>query len=72
MPSGRDYPSQKSFVPPVLEEEAIIRMRAPPDPGDTAFKGEEDDSADDEERVGSAPGAFPVAGAEHSAGTSYY
>jgi hypothetical protein len=50
------------FVIPALDEDALVRMRAPPDPSD-AFKGDEDDSADEEER--SAPaGAFP--------GSSYY
>ncbi|KAF2788418.1 pH-response regulator protein-like protein palC [Melanomma pulvis-pyrius CBS 109.77] len=73
MPSGREYHSPKLFVAPALEEEAIIRMRAPPDPGDTAFEGEEDDSADEEDRANNAPvGAFPGTRAEYSAGTSYY
>lgn len=48
-------------------------MRAPPDPGDAAFEGDEDDSADEEERQqASAPvGAFPGTRAEYS-GSSYY
>jgi hypothetical protein len=45
----------------------MIRMRAPPDPGD-AFEGEEDDSADEDDTPTNAPGAFPVA----TASTSYY
>jgi hypothetical protein len=67
MPSGRDYPGSKAFVPPALEEEAMIRMRAPPDPGD-AFEGEEDDSADEDDTPTNAPGAFPGA----NSSTSYY
>jgi len=67
MPSGRDYPGVKAYAPPALEEDAIIRMRAPPDLGD-AFEGEEDDSDDEDERPSNAPGAFPGA----SASTSYY
>jgi len=57
----------KAYAPPALEEEAIIRMRAPPDLGN-AFAGEEDDSDDEDERPSNAPGAFPGA----SASTSYY
>ena len=39
----------KLYVVPALSEDALIRMRAPPDPSEI-FKGEEDDSADEEER----------------------
>jgi hypothetical protein len=60
------------FITPALDEEMIIRMRAPPDPADAAFEGEEDDSEDEEREHASAPGAFPGAKAEYSAGTSYY
>lgn len=74
MPSGRDYRDPKMYVIPALDEEAIVRMRAPPDPGDAAFEGEEDDSGDEEERAHTtAPiGAFPGTKAEYSGGTSYY
>jgi hypothetical protein len=45
------------FVIPALDEDSLIRMRAPPDPSE-AYEGNEDDSADEDER--SAPaGAFP-------------
>ncbi|KAF2442081.1 pH-response regulator protein palC [Karstenula rhodostoma CBS 690.94] len=72
MPSGREYHTPKPYIIPTLEEDAIIRMRAPPDPGD-AFEGEEDDSADEDERAAAAPvGAFPGTKAEYSAGSSYY
>ncbi|KAJ4345589.1 uncharacterized protein N0V89_011722 [Didymosphaeria variabile] len=72
MPSGREYHTPKPYIIPTLEEDAIIRMRAPPDPGD-AFEGEEDDSADEDERSAGAPvGAFPGTKAEYSANTSYY
>jgi hypothetical protein len=76
MPSGREYHSPKMFVTPALDEDAIIRMRAPPDPGDTAFKGEEDDSADEDSHdrhEASAPvGAFPGTKADYSGGGSNY
>lgn len=70
MPSGREYHTAKMFVVPALEEDAIIRMRAPPDPGD-AFEGEEDDSADEDQRH-SPVGAFPGTKAEYSASSNYF
>lgn len=74
MPSGRDYRDPKMYVIPALDEDAIIRMRAPPDPGEAAFEGEEDDSGDEEERTNTATpvGAFPGTKAEYAGGTSYY
>jgi hypothetical protein len=71
MPSGREYHTPKSFVPPTLDEESIVRMRAPPDPAESAFKGEEEDS-DDEDARGplDAPGAFPAS--QSSMSTIYY
>jgi hypothetical protein len=73
IPSGREYHVPKTFIPPGLDEESIIRMRAPPDPTDSAFKGDEDDSGDEDGRGHpSAPGAFPDSRTEHTAGTSYY
>lgn len=73
MPSGRDIHTPKIYIIPALEEHSIIRMRAPPDPGE-AFEGEEDDSGDDEREAATngAPGAFPGTKGEYSAGTSYY
>lgn len=73
MPSGREYHTPKPYIIPTLEEDAIIRMRAPPDPGDV-FEGDEDDSADEDERsAATAPvGAFPGTKADYSGGTSYY
>lgn len=65
MPSGREYHSVKIWIVPALDEDSLVRMRAPPDPSE-AFEGEEDDSADESQRT--APGAFPV----QSASTSYY
>ncbi|KAF1359555.1 pH-response regulator protein-like protein palC [Lizonia empirigonia] len=65
MPSGREYHTTKMWIVPALDEDSLIRMRAPPDPSE-AFEGEEDDSADEDHRT--APGAFPA----HPASTSYY
>lgn len=70
MPSGREYHTTKMFIIPALDEHALIRMRAPPDPSDV-FRSEEDDSADDDERSSPA-GAFPGTKAEYGASTSYY
>jgi hypothetical protein len=66
MPSGREYHTTKMFVVPALDEDALVRMRAPPDPSE-AFEGDEDDSADEDERA--APGAFPTS---DTSGTGYY
>lgn len=70
MPSGREYHTPKMFVVPALEEDAIIRMRAPPDPGDV-FEGEEEDSADEDERAPRPAGAFPGAEAGYPS-SKYY
>lgn len=70
MPSGREYHTTKMFVVPALDEDALVRMRAPPDPND-AFKGEEDDSADEDDRAPPA-GAFPGTKSDYTANTSYY
>ncbi|OAL07482.1 pH-response regulator protein palC [Phaeosphaeriaceae sp. SRC1lsM3a] len=70
MPSGREYHTSKMFVVPALLEDALIRMRAPPDPSET-FKGDEDDSADEDERSPPA-GAFPGTKADYAPGSSYY
>lgn len=65
MPSGREYHTPKMWIVPALDEDSLIRMRAPPDPSE-AFEGDEDDSADEDQRT--APGAFPA----HTPSSSYY
>ncbi len=65
MPSGRDPHTPKEFVIPALSEGSLINMRAPPDPSET-FKGDEDDSADEDEQVPPI-GAFPS-----TPSTNYY
>lgn len=70
MPSGREYHVPKMFITPALDEAAIIRMRAPPDPAEAAFQGDEDDSGDEDEKT--APGAFPGAKGEYAVVTNYY
>ena len=66
MPSGREYHTPRPYTVPALDEDAIVRMRAPPDPGEL-FEGVEDDS-EEEERV-QAPGAFPGG---QQGGAGYY
>ncbi|KAF1944085.1 pH-response regulator protein palC [Clathrospora elynae] len=70
MPSGREYHSTKMFIIPALDEDSLVRMRAPPDPSE-AFKGDEDDSADEDERSPPA-GAFPGTKANYAPTSSYY
>ncbi|KAF2132906.1 pH-response regulator protein palC [Dothidotthia symphoricarpi CBS 119687] len=70
MPSGREYHSPKMFIVPALDEDSLVRMRAPPDPSE-AFQGEEDDSGAEDER--NAPvGAFPGTKSDYAANTTYY
>ncbi|KAI4684854.1 uncharacterized protein J4E88_004296 [Alternaria novae-zelandiae] len=70
MPSGREYHTTKMFIVPALDEDALIRMRAPPDPSE-AFEGNEDDSADEDDRNPPA-GAFPGTKADYAPSSSYY
>ena len=74
LPSGRDIHSIKSFTPPQLDGQALIRVRAPPDASAYSNDGLEDDSSDEEgdERTERPPGAFPdsTTGSSHSG--SYY
>ena len=68
MPSGRDIHSAKLFTAPVLGEESLTRMRAPPD----ADEMDGDDSgSDDDEVQDSLPGTFP-ASSTVSTETVYY
>lgn len=72
MPSGREYHTPRPFVTPALEEDVIIRMRAPPDPADTGFEGEQGNSSDDDLTPNEPVGAFPGTKGDYSGGTSYY
>ncbi|KAF1999513.1 pH-response regulator protein-like protein palC [Amniculicola lignicola CBS 123094] len=74
LPSGREYHNPKPFATPTLDEHTIVRMRAPPDPGE-AFQGGEDDSSDEETQRESTPapvGAFPGATSAYAGGSNYY
>lgn len=74
MPSGREYHTPKAFTPPTLDASLLARLRAPIDPQQHAFRGNEDDSGDEassHEPV-VVPGAFPGAAGGTSSGTAYY
>jgi hypothetical protein len=61
MPSGREYHTTKMFVIPALDEDALSET----------FNGDEDDSADEDERHPPA-GAFPGTKSDYATGSSYY
>lgn len=73
MPSGRDMYTTQPFVPPVLDEDTLARMRAPPDREWMA--GDHDDSSSDEgdkTQQSKLPGSFPGLSATPSNSESYY
>ncbi|PPJ53721.1 hypothetical protein CBER1_00885 [Cercospora berteroae] len=62
MPSGREYHTPQPFQPPSLDSDVLAQMRAPPEPEERAFRGDEEDSGDEgvygqrNEPVGAFPG----------------
>jgi hypothetical protein len=78
LPSAREYHSVQLWNPPVLDSGALAAMRAPPEPVDGAFRGEEEDSGgEDRYARGAEPvGAFPGTGGEYgrsaAASNNYY
>jgi hypothetical protein len=74
MPSGRDALTPKAWVPDVLPEEEVARMRAPPEVG----AGDDGAQSSDEEDAGGKSrdpvGAFPGTTNEYRGGndSSYY
>ncbi|KAK5130908.1 hypothetical protein LTR08_001571 [Meristemomyces frigidus] len=78
MPSGREYHSPQPYIPPKLDAGTLAQMRAPPDPDEAAFRGDEEDSGGEEgygTRSAEPVGAFPGTGREYArTGTSnsYY
>jgi len=75
MPSGREYHSPQPYSPPTLDAQTLAWMRAPSDPEERAFRGDEDDSGGEEVysgRPGDPVGAFPGTGEEYArTGTSH-
>ena len=76
MPSGREYHTPQVYQPPTLDMSTLAQMRAPPDPADRAFRGEEEDSGDEDSYGKAEPvGAFPGTANEYgrsTASSSYY
>ena len=74
MPSGREYHTPKPFSPPSLDASLLARLRAPIDPHQNAFRGDEEDSGDEAmpREPAVVPGAFPGAAAGGNSGTAYY
>jgi hypothetical protein len=79
MPSGREYHVPEPWSPPVLDAGTLMQMRAPLDPGERAFKGEEDDSGDEDGyggvTAGEPVGAFPGTAGDYGrskTSNSYY
>ena len=73
MPSGRDdFHTIKGFVPPILDEGTLEKMRAPPDnDAEEGATGIEDSSDEEGEGRTMAPGGFP-AGSGHAFDESPY
>jgi len=78
MPSGREYHTPEPWSPPTLDAATLMQMRAPPEPEDRAFKGDEDDSGDEDGYggvTGEPVGAFPGSAADYGrskTSNSYY
>ncbi|KAJ5801747.1 uncharacterized protein N7518_003815 [Penicillium psychrosexuale] len=73
LPSGRDIHSPPApYQPPCLDDDQLMRMRAPPDERDDVQFGSDDDSEDDAGQPDGRgpPGAFPDRSA--TASTVYY
>ncbi|KAM3415333.1 hypothetical protein BST61_g8862 [Cercospora zeina] len=47
MPSGREYHTPQPYQPPTLDTDVLAQMRAPPEPDEKAFRGDEEDSGDE-------------------------
>ncbi|KAL2697504.1 hypothetical protein AAEP93_011408 [Penicillium crustosum] len=73
LPSGRDIHSPPApYQPPSLDEDQLMRMRAPPDERDDVLFGSDDDSEDEAGQPDSRgpPGSFPDRSA--TASSVYY
>lgn len=58
LPSGRDIHSAPApYTPPSLDEDQLVRMRAPPDEGEQQLPGMDD--SDEEVSPGEPPAGFP-------------
>ena len=77
LPTGREYHTPQPWVPPALDAETLAKMSAPPDPNESGFRGNEDDSGDEKglsrrpEPVGAFPGSSQQYG-RSATSNSYY
>ncbi|KAF2209335.1 hypothetical protein CERZMDRAFT_47229 [Cercospora zeae-maydis SCOH1-5] len=77
MPSGREYHTPQPYQPPSLDPDVLAQMRAPPEPDEKAFRGDEEDSGNEgiygegNEPVGAFPGTAGDYG-PRAASNSYY
>jgi hypothetical protein len=73
LPSGREYHKPQAFMPPVLDDDVLAKMRAPPDPQDVgaSYGAGNDDSGSEDERE-QPPGAFPGTQRDYVGTSSYY
>jgi hypothetical protein len=71
MPSGRDMPTSAAWTPPLLDDDELARMRAPPEVNivDDESSGDEDLADQERPRPNKTPGSFP---GDDSQGGSYY
>ncbi len=76
LPTGREYHSPQPYEPPTIDPYTLTQLRAPPDPEDLAFRGDEEDSGgEDGYGRSNPPGAFPGAGTDYgrsATSNSYY
>jgi hypothetical protein len=76
MPSGREYHTPQVYQPPTMDSSTLAQMRAPPDPAELAFRGDEEDSGGEDSHGRSEPvGAFPGTANEYRrspTSSSYY
>lgn len=73
MPSGREYHTPKPYTPRPLDASQLDRLRAPVDPSQRAFIGNEADSGDESTPLSDPPGAFPGTAQQYdSSNTSYF
>ena len=74
LPTGRDCHTPQPYQLPCLEEAALARMRAPPNPSGAGGSASGDEDSDDEATSAAAavaPGAFPGTSASPSPSPYY-
>jgi hypothetical protein len=81
MPSGGEYHAAEPWNPPVLDTGTLVQMRTALKPEDRTFKGNKDNSGDEDSYRGVTTGtgepveAFPVTAADYrrsKTSNSYY